>query len=419
MNSSTACKQTTTTATSRQSKFTLAFFCFVIITVLMSSCSENIFQTPYGNKTLTVDTLSYDQSIITGIKNLNADASGNSLYQNKVGNYNDLMAKFLIKFTNFVSLSGLPDSVYATIDNADIVLYVADYWGNEVNISLDISMVETDTAYYWANNTEVNEAFSLIDGHTSYYSSFNVDTDLDSIYIPIDLALVNDWMDYPDSTYANNGFVVTKTNDTEGLIAFHTIEYSSTTLDLRPRLNLECSIYDTNDVYIKDSTFSIIGGGDIQFTESDAVVTDSLFYLSQGNIFRSYVEMDELRQDTLLGPTDLLNRAELKLVLKPLDKMIASGDTLYITARLFKTDYWEQDSIAYTYTAYSPVFTDEDDTVSIDISQLLQYMVSNPKEMAHEGLFFYLNKEYNDFNFITLDPAKTELDVVYTRVKDE
>ena len=419
MNSSTVCKQATTTATSRQSKFTLAFFCFVIITVLMSSCSENIFQTPYGNKTLTVDTLSYDQSIITGIKNLNADASGNSLYQNKVGNYNDLMAKFLIKFTNFVSLSGLPDSVYATIDNADIVLYVADYWGNEVNISLDISMVETDTAYYWANNTEVNEAFSLIDGHTSYYSSFNVDTDLDSIYIPIDLALVNDWMDYPDSTYANNGFVVTKTNDTEGLIAFHTIEYSSTTLDLRPRLNLECSIYDTNDVYIKDSTFSIIGGGDIQFTESDAVVTDSLFYLSQGNIFRSYVEMDELRQDTLLGPTDLLNRAELKLVLKPLDKMIASGDTLYITARLFKTDYWEQDSIAYTYTAYSPVFTDEDDTVSIDISQLLQYMVSNPKEMAHEGLFFYLNKEYNDFNFITLDPAKTELDVVYTRVKDE
>ena len=385
----------------------------------MSSCSENIFQTPYGNKTLTVDTLSYDQSIITGIKNLNADASGNSLYQNKVGNYNDLMAKFLIKFTNFVSLSGLPDSVYATIDNADIVLYVADYWGNEDNISLDISMVETDTAYYWANNTEVNEAFSLIDGHTSYYSSFNVDTDLDSIYIPIDLALVNDWMDYPDSTYANNGFVVTKTNDTEGLIAFHTIEYSSTTLDLRPRLNLECSIYDTNDVYIKDSTFSIIGGGDIQFTESDAVVTDSLFYLSQGNIFRSYVEMDELRQDTLLGPTDLLNRAELKLVLKPLDKMIASGDTLYITARLFKTDYWEQDSIAYTYTAYSPVFTDEDDTVSIDISQLLQYMVSNPKEMAHEGLFFYLNKEYNDFNFITIDPAKTELDVVYTRVKDE
>ena len=419
MNSSTACKQTTTTATSRQSKFTLAFFCFVIITVLMSSCSENIFQTPYGNKTLTVDTLSYDQSIITGIKNLNADASGNALYQNKVGNYNDLMAKFLIKFTNFVSLSGLPDSVYATIDNADIVLYVADYWGNEDNISLDISMVETDTAYYWANNTEVNEAFSLIDGHTSYYSSFNVDTDLDSIYIPIDLALVNDWMDYPDSTYANNGFVVTKTNDTEGLIAFHTIEYSSTTLDLRPRLNLECSIYDTNDVYIKDSTFSIIGGGDIQFTESDAVVTDSLFYLSQGNIFRSYVEMDELRQDTLLGPTDLLNRAELKLVLKPLDKMIASGDTLYITARLFKTDYWEQDSIAYTYTAYSPVFTDEDDTVSIDISQLLQYMVSNPKEMAHEGLFFYLNKEYNDFNFITIDPAKTELDVVYTRVKDE
>ncbi|RLC56519.1 MAG: hypothetical protein DRH89_05485, partial [Candidatus Cloacimonadota bacterium] len=68
----------------------------------MSSCDVNIFQTPYGNKTLTVDTLSYDQSIITGIKNLNVDASGNALYQNKVGNNDDLMAKFLIKFTNFV-----------------------------------------------------------------------------------------------------------------------------------------------------------------------------------------------------------------------------------------------------------------------------------------------------------------------------
>jgi len=309
--------------------------------------------------------------------------------------------------------------VYATINNANIVLYVADYWGSEDNISLDISMVEADTSLYWANNTEVNEAFSLIEGNTSYYRTFNVATDLDSVFIPIDLELVNDWFEYPDSTYANNGFVVTKTNNTEGMIAFHTIEYSSGNYDLRPRLNLECSIYDTNNVYIKDSTFYVIGGGDIQYTESNAAINDSLFYLSQGNIFRSYIEMDDLRQDTLLGPTDLLNKAELKLVLKPLDKMIASGDSLNITTRLFKTDYWRQDSIAYTYTAYSPKFTDNDDTISIDISQLLQYMISNPKEMAHEGLFFYLNKEYNDFNFITIDPAKTELNIVYTRVKDE
>jgi len=419
MNFSTVCKRTTTTATRRQSKTTLAFFCFVILTVLMSSCSEKIFQTPYGNKTLIVDTLSYDQSIITGIKNLNADASGNSLYQNKVGNYHDLSAKFLIKFTNFVSMTGLPDSLYATINDANIVLYVANYWGNEDNISLDISMVETDTTYYWANNTEFEEAFNLIEGHTSYYSSFNVATDVDSVFIPIELSTVDEWQNYPDSTYANNGFTITKTNDTEGLMAFHTIEYSTSGLDLRPRLYLECSIYDTNDVYMKDSTFYVMGGGDIQYTESNATVDDSLFYLSQGNIFRSYIELDDLRQDTLLGPTDLLNKAELRLVLKPLDKMIANGDTLYITTRLFKTDYWEQDSIAYTYTAYSPTFTDNEDTISIDISQLLQYMVSNPKEMAHEGLFFFLNNEYNYFNFITIDPAGTELDVVYTKVKDE
>ena len=419
MNFSTVCKQTTTSATTRQSKITLAFFCLVILTILMSSCDNNIFRTPYGNKTLTVDTLSYDQSIISGIKNLNADASGNSLYQSKVGNYADLSSKFLVKFTNFVSLTGLPDSVYATINDANVVFHIADCWGNEDNISLDISMIETDTAYYWANNTVAEDAFDLIDGHTSYYSTFDVATDLDSILVPIDLATVNDWRDYRDSSYVNNGFTVTKTNDTQGLIAFHTLEYSTSGLDLRPRLNLECTIRDTNDVYIKDSTFYVICGGDIQYTESNAVVDDSLFYLSQGNIFRSYIELDDLRQDTLLGPTDLLNRAVLSLVLKPLDKMIASSDTLYVTTRLFKTDYWEQDSIAYTYTAYSPPFTDIDDTISIDISQLLQYMISNPKEMDHEGLFFYLNNEYNAFNFITFDPAKTELDIVYTKVKDE
>lgn len=385
----------------------------------MSSCSENIFQTPYGNKTLIVDTLSYDQSIITGIKNLNADASGNALYQSKVGNYNDLSSEFLIKFTNFVTLSGLPDSLYATINEANIVLHIADYWGNEDNISLDISMVETDTALYWANNTEVEETLNLIEGNTLYYSTFDVATDLDSVIVPIDTTTVNDWYKYPDSTYANNGFTVSKTNDTKGLIAFHTIEYSSSEMDLRPRLNLECSLYDTNDVYIKDSTFYVIGGGDIQFAESNATVDDSLFYLSQGNIFRSYIELDDLRQDTLLGPTDLLNKAELSLVLNPLNKMIVSDDTLKVTARLFKTDYWDQDSISYTYTTYSPIFTDVDDTIKIDISQLLQYMISNPKEMDHEGLFFYLNNEYNDFNFITFDPAKTELNVVYTKVKDE
>ena len=310
MNFSTVCKHTTTTATRRQSKSTLAFFCFVILTVLMSSCSESIFQTPYGNKTLVVDTLSYDQSIITGIKNLNADASGNALYQDKVGNYQDLSTNFLIKFTNFAVMSGLADSLYATINDANIVLYIADYWGNEDNISLDISMVTTDTAFYWANNTDVEDAFNLIEGNTSYYSSFNVSTDLDSIVIPLDLGTVNDWKDYPDSTYANNGFTVTKTNDTDGLIAFHAYEYSTSGLDLRPRINLECTIRDTNDIYIKDSTFTVICSGDIQQAESSAAVADSLFYLSQGNIFRSYVEMDNLRQDTLLGPTDLFIMTE-------------------------------------------------------------------------------------------------------------
>ncbi|MCF7832585.1 MAG: hypothetical protein K9N05_03275 [Candidatus Marinimicrobia bacterium] len=384
----------------------------------MSSCGEGIFQTPYGNKTLIVDTLSYDQSIITGIKNLNIDASGNSLYQNKVGNHNDLNTNFLIKFTNFVSLSGLPDSVYATINEANIVLHIADYWGSESDISLDLAMLGNDTSLYWQNITDIDEVLSKLEGNTTFYSNIIIPTDADSVIIPLDLDLVNDWYKQPDSLYVNNGLTVTKSNELDGMMAFHSIEYSSLP-DLRPRLRLECSIYDTSDNYMKDSSFYVIGGGDIQFSVSTASVVDTLFYLSQGNIFRSFIEVDDLRQDTLLGPTHLLNKAELTLVIDELSSMIAIDDTLYLTTRLFKTDFWDADSINYLYTAQSQIFDNGSDTILIDISQLLQYMASNPKETAHEGLFFYLNNEYNDFNIVRIDPAKTQLDIVYTKVKDE
>lgn len=420
MNFSTACKSTSTNAKRRQSKFTLAFFCVVIIAVLLSSCSENIFVTPYGNKTLSIDTLSYDHSIITGVKNLNFPAKGNSLAQNKAGNYNDLYTEFLIKFTNFGTLSALPDSVVATINSANVVLYVDEYWGSEATISLDISMLSNDTSLYWENISDVDETFEKLDGNTTYYSSIDVPTDADSVYVPIDLTLVDDWYTKKDSFYVNNGFTVKKSDLSEGLIAFHTLEYSSTENDLRPRLRLECSLSDTNDVYLKDSTFFVYSSGDMQYTESNSIVPDTLFYLSQGNIHRAFIEMDEIRQDSLLGPTDLLNKAKLQLVMDNASSHIFSGDTLiYLTARLFKTDYWEDDSIKYMYTALSNIINDPSDTISIDISQLVQYLISNQKEKQHEGLFFFLNNEYNDFNILSIDPDKTELDIVYTKVNDE
>ena len=415
MNSSTVCKHQATTATRRQSIPTLAFFCFVILTALTTSCSENIFQTPFGNKTLVVDTLNYDHTVITSVKNLNVSASGNTLTQNKAGNYRDMDAKFMIKFTGFTTLTGLPDSVYAVINEANVVLYKAGYWGNSNQIDLDMSIIDTDTTYAWWNNYDAEETFAEIESHTQYYGSFTYPVNDDSIYVPLDVDMVNDWYSYSDSTYANNGFVVTGSNALDGIIAFYSFDAS----DQDPHMLLECSLYDTNDVYIMDSTFTVNCTADLQYTESSASVSDSLFYLSQGNIFRSFIQLDDLREDSLLGPTYLMNRAQLKLFANPLEQTIDTGDTLYLTARLFKTDYWEGDSIQYSYTTQSSVFTENADTITIDISQLLQYMVSNPKEMTYEGVFFYLNNEYYDFNMITLDPSKTELDIVYTKVKDE
>ena len=424
MNSSTACNHSSSNKDRRQSSFTLAFFCFAIITALMFSCSENIFSTPYGNKTLTVDTLAYSSSIITNLKNLNVPASGNALVQNKVGNYSDLSAKFLIKFTNFVSLNNLKritnDSAYAVINQADVILHVADYWGRENSIYLRLSMLDNDSTIYWENSSDPMRTFEEIQGWTTPYKYIYAPTDADSIIIPLDTSLVNDWYKSPDLLYANNGFTVEKSSSREGMISFHSIESSKKdSLDLRPRMRLQCSLYDTIGQFIQDSTFYVIGGGDLQYTESTSDINDTLFYLSQGNIHRSFVELDDLRQDSLLGPTDLLNEAKLSLVIDEFSSVMDNDDTLRMAARLFKTDYWEGDSIQYLYTAISPKFDESTDTVTLDVSQLIQYLVSTPKEMQYEGLFFYLSDEYNNFNTIKLDPAKTELDIIYTKVKDE
>ena len=63
------------------------------------------------------------------------------------------------------------------------------------------------------------------------------------------------------------------------------------------------------------------------------------------------------------------------------------------------------------YTAISSAFDGSTDTITLDVSQLIQYLISNPKEMTHEGLFFYLGDEYYDFNTLGIDPAKTTLDI--------
>jgi hypothetical protein len=384
----------------------------------MFSCSENIFTTPYGNKTLTVDSLAYDHSIISSVKNLNIDVQGNARTQNKAGRYHNLDTKFMIKFTNFSVVSSLPDSLYADILSANVVLHVADYWGNEQNISFDVSMLDNDTSRYWEDASDVDMSFENAEGFTTPFGSFSTPTDADSVYLPIDVDLVNDWYSKKDSFYVNNGFIVSKSNLTDGLMAFYSSDYTINT-NLIPKLRLECSLYDTNDVYMQDSVFYIPCAGDLQQAESYSEINDSIFFMAQGNVYRSFVEFEGLRQDSLLGPTDLLNQAYLSLVVNDLNTTIGEGDTLYLNARLFRTDYWDSDSIQYTYTAYSPIFDAGVDTLTLDVSELIQYLIGHPKEMEHEGIFFYLNNEYNDFNYVRIDPSKTELDIIYTKVKDE
>jgi hypothetical protein len=384
----------------------------------MFSCSENIFTTPYGNKTLTVDTLAYDHSIISSVKNLNIDVQGNARTQNKAGKFHNLDTKFMIKFTNFSVVSSLPDSLYADILSANVVLHVADYWGDEQNISFDISMLDNDTSRYWEDASDVDMSFENAEGFTTPFGSFSTPTDADSVYLPIDVDLVNDWYSKKDSFYVNNGFIVSKSDLSEGLMAFYSSDYTLNT-SLIPKLRLECSLYDTNDVYMQDSVFYIPCAGDLQQAESYSEINDSIFFMAQGNVYRSFVEFEGLRQDSLLGPTDLLNQAYLSLVVNDLNTTIGEGDTLYLNARLFRTDYWDSDSIQYTYTAYSPIFDAGVDTLTLDVSELIQYLIGHPKEMEHEGIFFYLNNEYNDFNYVRIDPSKTELDIIYTKVKDE
>lgn len=366
---------------------------------------------------MSLDTLSYDHSYINAVKNINFPAYGNQLLENKAGNFRDLQTEFLIKFTNFNILGSLPDTLVPEINSADMLLYVSGYHGSESIFSLDLHLVEPDTALIWDNNSKIDEVKTLIEGRTSYYSNFQFSTTADSLLIPVDRENVLDWYDRPNLAYQNNGFLIRKSGNDEGLIAFYSQDYTLSAK--RPKLRLQCSLRDTNSVFVKDTTFYIPAAGDLQFGESHTDLPDSVFYLSQGNIFRSYIMLDSLRVDSLLGKDRLLNKAEQTFVMHPFETEIAAGDTLFLTARLFRTDEWESDSIAYSYTAYSNTFSDPGDTIRIDISQLLQYLVANPPDKNYEGIFFFLNNEYNAFNKITIHRPLSGLEIIYTKVVNE
>lgn len=367
---------------------------------------------------MSLDTLYYGPDYISGIKNLNIPAYGNQLLENKAGHYDGLHGEFLIKFTNFNILYSLPDTLVPEIRAADILLYPSNYWGNEALFPMDLYLIDPDTALAWDNVSTVTDIEAQIEGRSAFYKTSEFDPHADSLIIPLNLETVADWYERPSLDYQNNGFLMKKSTETKGILAFHSIDISADT-DKRPKLRLLCDLYDTNHVFVKDSLFYISAAGDLQFSESSADIEDSLFYLSQGNIFRAYLMPDSLRLDTLLGKDRLLNKAEQRFVMHPLDTDIRDGDTLYLTARLFRTDSWESDSISYNYTVYSNTFSSPEDTIRLDISQLLQYLVSNPKEMQYEGIFFFLNNEYNDFNKVTIDRSKSGLDVIYTKAIHE
>lgn len=395
----------------------LAFFCFTLL-ILFSACSENIFESPYGDRSMTLDTLYYDQSYVSGIKNMNFPSYGNQLLENKAGNFNDLYNSFLIKFTNFNILYSLPDTLIPEIRSADILLYPSAYWGDETLFSMDLHLIDTDTSLAWNNVSIVTDTKTKLEGRSAFYKNTEFDPGADSVFIPLNLETVSDWYERPSLAYQNNGFLMKKSDNGRGMVAFHSLDISRNT-NKRPKLRLVCDLYDSNAVFVKDTVFYIPAAADLQFSESSAAVSDSLFYLSQGNIFRSYLMLDSLRLDTLLVRDKLLNKAEQRFVMHPFETEIQEGDTLYLTARLFRTDSWESDSISYNYTVYSNTFSSPEDTIRLDISQLLQYLVSNPREMQYEGIFYYLNNEYNDFNSVTIDLRHAALDVIYTRATDE
>ena len=384
--------------------------------MIASSCTQGIFSSPWGSRTLSTDTLNYDQTIISSIKNLSSDASGNKLLQNMVGEYNGLSSKFTIKFTNFKVLNDLSDSIDFEMNEANIAFYKTDYWGNEAFHSFRVNMIDTDSSLYWTDDNDVDDTFSNIEDRTTFYYDALFSVDDDSIFIPIDPNIVGDWHQFPDSLYVNNGLTITPADNSLGMMGFYS---ANSTGDYRPRLLIDCTLRDTNGVYLQDSTFTIYAGGDLMQTENVLSLDDDLFYIAQGNIHRSYIMLDSLRADTLLGPTDLLNKAILRFTIDDSLSMLSEDDTLQIAARLFRSDFWENDSISYNYTAYSNVIRSINDTVKINIAQLVQYLVSNPKEYAYEGIFFYLNSENYDFNRLLIDPDETSLDIVYTKVNNE
>lgn len=379
---------------------------------------------PFGDRHFQLDTLSYDESLINDIHSLSMAPDGNTVLHDKVGHYRNVDASFLVKFTNFAAITSLPDSVEPVINTAYATLYKANYWGESNSVDLDLSLLGNDTSLYWQNSEDVDSIAELIDGHSSPYKTVSFSTDEDSLIIPLEIdGLVQNWYKTPDSDslYVNNGFTVEMPSENDGMVAFYSIDYTSQDGYKRPRLFLNCSLYDTNGVYMQDSLFYVYGGGDIQFASiPEDETVDSSFTLSQGFITRSYLSIDSLRLDTLnFGPSHIINSAKQKLVMDTEKSQIADGDTLYISARLFRTDHWDSDSLSYLYTVNSNTFTSVNDTITLDISELLQYMVANEQVYEYEGIYYTIYNEYYDFNTITLKPEESQLDIITTRLNDE
>ena len=295
-----------------------------------------------------------------------------------LGEYGGFKSKFLLKFTNFISL---PDSF--RIDSAELKLRTGTFFGDSTAAYPDFQSSVHQLSEVIPNNDwyETNVTWDSVlawDEDSIFDFTISQSPDTDSVSFAIDTSIVNQWI-YADSTSPNTGLIFDYSGEAQFVRQFLSSENADTLL--KPQLILYFTPFDTTDEGSWEAgeadTVISYATNDVFIAIDTVQLANNRLYVGRSVAYRSLIRMDLTEFFPTFGY--YINKAEF-VMFADTESPLYVGDLSTITVSKLADTLWIGDPAEASFiTYYGASSTLTGDSLSLTISSLVREWIESPE----------------------------------------
>ncbi|NQS97207.1 MAG: DNRLRE domain-containing protein [candidate division Zixibacteria bacterium] len=362
----------------------MKFFQFILIiisaAVIFYGCAENDGKVGAGINNPGINGEVVDTVLIPAILDTFYSVQVNSgqSFNLYLGEYGGFKSKFLLKFSNFISL---PDSF--CIDSAEIQLRTGSFFGDSTATYPDFQSSVHQLSEVIPNNDwyETNVTWDSVlawDEESIFDFTISQSPDSDSVSFVIDTSIVNQWI-YADSISPNTGLIFDYSGEAQFARQFLSSENADTSL--KPQLILYFTPFDTTEEGLWEAgeadTVISYATNDVFIALDTVQLANNRLYIGRSIAYRSLFRMDLSEFFPTFGY--YINKAEF-VMFADTESPLYMGELSTITASKLADTLWIANPAEASFTTYygaSSILSG--DSLALTISSLVREWIEGPE----------------------------------------